>query len=1271
MAKRTPRRELPPEDELDDELDDDLDEEFDDDVPVARPRKRRRNWRLRFALLLLLIAALAAAAPTIVAKSPLRNTLLGQAVAGSGARLAARDASFSWLGAQGLAGITLVDAQGSPLATIELLTVDRSLVSLASNSRSLGKVTVLRPVVHLESREGGSNFEDLAHALEQAARQRPPSSAPQDRGPTTAEVEIIDGVVLGRDAATGQEWRIDDLDATAQTTPSGELADFAGAGVLTLTSGPFTPAANRGAPDAGTPSSLPPDAPGRFKIRLTPNAAVAPDAVTPADVPPASPEQHLELIADRLPLAPLEPWLARVLPGSRITGATSADLKLAWTLPTQAVDSATASQSQVPTPQPLRISAIGKLDAANLRFTTAALEGDLVELPAADLAVDATWADGKLSARQLKVHCDWFDAEAAGDFNVAQLTRVDLRELPAADAVLTARVDLPQLARMLPRTLKLRPGVRIDSGNVEVTARSARTNEGRRWTVAASIENLLGADGKRAIRWSQPVEAGLDAAESPTGPQLKRIILRSAFASATAEAVDEGFQGQLEFNLSQLADQLGQFVDLSAWKLVGTGKGDFTLRNTGDDRFVAAAKLALKDIDVRNASRIVWVDPEVTLQLNANGRRFGLRPQRLDTATALVKSPRDTLQADLLAPVDLSAANGQWSLRIKGDGPLDFWAGRVRPWVAGVPDALAGAATIDAEVSLGAELVEVAKSQLAVREFRTRVGDVDIIEPRLEASGDLRWSAADRAIKSQDLQLASSTIAARIRGLSLQLADAGPPTLHGDIAFRGDLERMAAWAGLTGAGATVWPRGQAVGRVQLASDAQHATALVTLTATPFLLVRAVPTNFQTPTPGHQPSIAWDEPKLELSANAVYTHGDDRLNLSDIRLRGKTVQMNGVGSIDQTRTAGLVRGDVNVTFDAAELARLLAGYLGPGVRFEGANTARLQATGRLRQSSSATSRGNYPPSPANASSLSHWSRRWQVTAEAGWNAANLYGLPIGAARLGANVRDGELAINPLDLPIGQGRITASPHARLDPPPQVLTLPPGPLVSNVAISREVSEAMLKYAAPVLANATRSEGAFSVFLDSGAQMPLGAPSAMVAEGRLTIHRLAIMPGPMLQDVINLISRMQAIAKAKNRPGGLLGGLIEPPAAGAAGAKGVTMTERTIDVKVEKGRVYHRNLEFLVDDVPVRSYGSVGFDQTISLMIEVPVQAKWVGSERALQPLIGQIIQIPVSGTFSKWKIDERAIGNFLAQAAQTAVGGAIEGELGKALDKLFKQK
>ena len=95
------------------------------------------------------------------------------------------------------------------------------------------------------------------------------------------------------------------------------------------------------------------------------------------------------------------------------------------------------------------------------------------------------------------------------------------------------------------------------------------------------------------------------------------------------------------------------------------------------------------------------------------------------------------------------------------------------------------------------------------------------------------------------------------------------------------------------------------------------------------------------------------------------------------------------------------------------------------------------------------------------------------------------------------------------------------------------------------------------------------------------------------------------------------------------------------------------------------------MIDDVPVRSNGSVGFDETLNIVIEVPIQQKWVGSKPALQSLVGQVIQIPVSGTFAKPQVDNRAAGSFVAQAAQQAAGGIIGEELNKAFDKILKPR
>ncbi|MBL9161994.1 MAG: hypothetical protein JNL18_04545 [Planctomycetaceae bacterium] len=1310
------RRRLTDDDEALDEV---------DELPSSRRARRRkggrRRWKLLFVLAALVILLLAA--PTIIAKSPLRNTILGNALPPGAGRLTASDAAFSWTSGQGLAGVAFLDAKGTQQFAAELVQTSRSLIGFLSNRNDFGTVTVTRPMLQIETRAGGSSVEDLVAQLADAAAKAANDPANGPSGPTQFELVIVDGTIVGRDLSTGQQWQITGLSASAKPIASGGwdiLADgtlrlgspaTAGAAANDLSGGPRPPAA--APPDLAAQQAPVVDQAGRFKIHLAPSAA--PSGAGGVD---ATAAQELLVVADRLPLAPLEPWLARKVAGARLTGEASPDLKVTWSDAPLAPGSAGGSNDQ--TSQPAvsnvalppagagsygKVTAKGKLDAANLRFTSAALAGDLLELTAVAMHLDAEVAGNRLRAAGCTARGDWLQAEINGEFNLDEIDRLSLKSLPTSDATITARAELPQLTRMLPRTLRLRPGVRVDAGSMEITARSAKTDAARHWTVAAVLQDLVGTDGQRPIRWTKPFEIALDAVDTAAGPQFQSGLLRSTFAAATANGTAGGLEGSLEFNLNELAEELGQFQDLSAWKLQGTGAGKFSLRDTGVDRFAVSAELDLQQIDVQREGKPVWNDPQVRVEIQAAGSRLEFKPQRIETASLMMRGPADTLSVELLEPLAviddesswLPQLNGECYLKLNGNGPLEQWAGRLRPWVNGVPEQLAGQSTISAQLRAAPGLLQVDQSKISIQNFAAKVGATQIVEAGIEAAGDFRWETATRQFASKAYQLSSSSIAFGTRDVSVQFADAGPPLARGDVAFRGDFDRLAAWGDLLGAqGGGLRPRGQFVGRLQLASDAQRATATLNASAEPLQLVNSA-----------DGTIAWNEPKVDLATVAAYTNADDRLQLSGINVTGKTVKMEGSGVVEQLRTAGVVRGDVNLTYDAAELAQLLTAYLGPNVQITGANQARLQATGQLYASRDGLNSTGPAPSTSNSapsatpsafastqqpasSTLPHWSRRWQLATQTGWTAANVFGLPIGPAQLAASVRDGQAQFSPLELTVGPtGKVSLTPRILLDANPQMLELAPGQAITNVAISAEVSDRMLKYAAPIVAGAARTEGSFSFFLN-GAQIPLRQPKTGKLEGRLTVHNLAVTPGPMIQDIANLIKQVDALSKngqnlgqnltqnlnqglgnLNQGIGSILGAVSPQKPAAAEPIKGITMSEKAIDVTIAEGRVYHKNLEFLIDDVPVRSNGSVGFDETLNLMIEIPIQQKWVGSKPALQSLVGQVIQIPVAGTFAKPQVDNRAVGSFVAQAAQQAAGGIIGEEINKAFDKILKPR
>jgi hypothetical protein len=145
-----------------------------------------------------------------------------------------------------------------------------------------------------------------------------------------------------------------------------------------------------------------------------------------------------------------------------------------------------------------------------------------------------------------------------------------------------------------------------------------------------------------------------------------------------------------------------------------------------------------------------------------------------------------------------------------------------------------------------------------------------------------------------------------------------------------------------------------------------------------------------------------------------------------------------------------------------------------------------------------------------------------------------------------------------------------------------------------------------------------------------------------------------------VSLAQQVEALAKRRD-PASLTGRQVTL----------VSIRDQQVNFQVANGRVYHDKMEFQVGDVVVRSQGSVGFDETIALNLEIPVQDAWVAKEPLLYSLKGQSIQIPVGGTLTKPQMDNRSIASLTGQLLQKGAGEAVGKELNRALDKFLKPR
>jgi hypothetical protein len=406
-------------------------------------------------------------------------------------------------------------------------------------------------------------------------------------------------------------------------------------------------------------------------------------------------------------------------------------------------------------------------------------------------------------------------------------------------------------------------------------------------------------------------------------------------------------------------------------------------------------------------------------------------------------------------------------------------------------------------------------------------------------------------------------------------------------------------------------------------------------------------------PGYRP--AWQEAQLELAAKATYTKANDHWEIQQAVIRSNSLAAAVVGSMADVsgRCETNVRGTIE--YDLADVGPLLAAYLGLDMTLTGREQATFELIGPLRESDSASAR---VVSLQGGGQDSHWSQRLRGHAAAGWETIQLFGLPIGRGQVDAQFYGGEATFAPLDVRVGQaGRLTTSARARLAPPPAELDIASGPVVANVEITPDVSDRMLKYFIPSLAGAVETQGRFS--LDTvGGRVPLLDPRSVEASGTLTVHSAQVRPGRVGREWILVAEQIEALLKSRAVPQ-----LSTRPQRDL-----MTFDEQTVPYRITAGRVYHENLVFRVGEVLVRSQGSVGFDHSLAILVEVPVQDAWIEGKPQLARFKGQTIRGTIRGTFDKLDYGT-LISDLAQQVGQGLLEGAVENELNKALDRLLR--
>jgi hypothetical protein len=182
----------------------------------------------------------------------------------------------------------------------------------------------------------------------------------------------------------------------------------------------------------------------------------------------------------------------------------------------------------------------------------------------------------------------------------------------------------------------------------------------------------------------------------------------------------------------------------------------------------------------------------------------------------------------------------------------------------------------------------------------------------------------------------------------------------------------------------------------------------------------------------------------------------------------------------------------------------------------------------------------------------------------------------------------------------------------------TIEPVQLLTDAQLEPGVAQGVLAYIAPVIADATRTGGRFSLRLD-GARLPVGQPAAGTLAGRLSMHEVVLGPGPLA------INTLQSLPLK----------LPPPPAI-------LFAEEADVDFRMAERRIWHKGLEFGLplakpgQRLDIESSGSVGLDDgSLDLTLRLPIPTDLPQDRPLLAALAGKQVSVGIAGVLGDPKV------------------------------------
>ncbi len=839
-----------------------------------------------------------------------------------------------------------------------------------------------------------------------------------------------------------------------------------------------------------------------------------------------------------------------------------------------------------------------------------------------------------------------------------------LQWLDALDGAASIEIDLAMLDAALPGVIPLRDEAKIISGRATASVRSLPGEGTNRSQLFVRSDPIRARAHGRAVV-IEPIEVEATVGNRGGVVKAEEFKLASSFASAVGKGSMQAGQADFQIDFGRLAAMLRPLIDMSQTTLGGSARGNVRWNASNDNIWRLTGNGDAANLLVSLPAGHEWKRSALRADVDAVGRWGGHALEQLSSAKLTVLSDGLDLRAELARAVPNPTSNVAMPIKVRGSGRIETLAETLSPWLPSEWHDAEGGFVLNADVDVSSLAGQLNGGTVELTNPKIAYGNRWFQQPNLKAHFDGRYAWPSGDFESRSLTVAGAAVSLAVKGrataetVDLELAwKAKLDRIQGSVKTRtGTSFRQASFRPQAATASEEWLlMGDCDGKVTIKSHDHILDIQSDTTGKNFAIVQPPGASAQSQTVGPMPRgstvtfnraagsstnqgsrVVWSEPNLKLNGLTHYNTKSGEVVADGVQLSTDWLATTLSGKVIWNEAAG----DVSLTGPARlrmdEISRRLSTLSGTSIQVAGVQETPLAIHVNRGDNSEVA---------------------FSVAGNLGWDSGEIGGVRFGSASVPVRLTETAVQIEPVVIPVDQGRLDLAGDVFYRPGPVWLRTRSGVGASNIRLTQQMTSQWLKYLAPLAANATRIDGTIGAQIDE-AIIVIDNPEQSRVRGRLIIEGAQMYAGPLANQIIGGVNQLRAIAQLNaNALGGAAGSAI------GNDTKLVSMPAQTVEFAVQQGFVQHDRLFFEVDRAQIMTSGRVGLDGRLELVAQVPLDASWLGSD--LRSLAGEPVALPVRGTLNRPQLDSSGVREVVMQLGSQAARNTAENYLQKQLNK-----